>query len=188
VLRDIDEREVGVDAAQNASSSGVGKADASIVDVVPSSLSTSEAARDPQDLRDQRNRIWAHSLHQDEQFMQRSNFFLVAESLLVVAYSSILARGLTAGSSAQPYRLLLTARVIGIFGLLLTVIWAYSNNRMRLTSAHVAKRARDVLPEYQQTLEERKLPGGRISATWMITFLVPLLAGIMWLMFLFIAL
>jgi hypothetical protein len=49
------------------------------------------------------------------------------------------------------------------------------------------KRAYDALPEFRRTLDERKLPGGRISATWMITFLVPGLAGIMWLIFLFIA-
>jgi hypothetical protein len=180
-------REAGVSAAEDVPPPDAKRADGAIVDPAPSSLSTSRAASDPQDLRDQQNRIWAHSLHQDEQFMQRSNFFLVAESLLVVAYSSILANGLAGDSSTQPYRLLLTARVIGIFGLLLTIIWAYSNNRMRITSMHVAKRARDVLPEYRQTFEERKLPGGRVSATWMITFVVPALAGIMWLLFLFIA-
>jgi len=176
-----------VGGARDASSSGAENADASTVNVVPSSPSTPEAVRDPQDLRDQHNRLWAHALHQDQEFVHRSNFFLVAESLLAVAYSTILTRSVNAHPGGLPSKLSLAAKVLAIFGLLLTAIWAYSNNRLRHTSMHLKDRVYDTLPEFRRTIDERKLPGGRISATWMITFLVPGLAGIMWLVFLFIA-
>jgi hypothetical protein len=147
----------------------------------------SETASDPQDLRDQHNRLWEHGLHQDQEFVSRSNFFLVAESLLAVAYSSILTKSVVGRSGGLPFRLSLAAKVLAVFGLLLTVIWAYSNNRLRHTSMYLKMRAYDALPEFRRTLDERKLPGRRISATWMITFVVPGLAAIMWLIFLFIA-
>jgi hypothetical protein len=73
-----------------------------------------------QALRDQEARLWEHALLQDELFVQRSNFFLVAESLLVVAYTGVL--GLAFSVHGQPLRLRVAALVLAIFGCFLTVI------------------------------------------------------------------
>ncbi len=64
--------------------------------------------------RDQLARLWAHALLQDELFVQRSNFFLVAESLLVVAYTGIL--GLSFSVQERPLRLRVAALVLALFG------------------------------------------------------------------------
>ena len=48
-----------------------------------------------------------------------------------------------------------------------------------------ARQARE--PEYRRTIEERRLPGGRISGTFLIAFGVPVLATIMWFIFVVIA-
>jgi len=138
-----------------------------------------------QALRDQEARLWEHALLQDELFVGRSNFFLVAESLLVVAYTGIL--GLSLSVHAQPLRLRVAALVLAIFGCLLTVIWVFVNGRQRQVLVDLHKRARETFPEYRRTIEERKLPGGRISGTFLIAFGVPVLAAIMWLIFVIIA-
>ena len=135
--------------------------------------------------KDQLARLWEHALLQDELFVQRSNFFLVAESLLVVAYTGIL--GLSLGTHEQPWRLRVAALVLAIFGFLLTVIWAFVNARQRQVLLDLHKRAREAFPEYRRTIEERKLPGGRISGTMLIAYWVPVLAAVMWLIFVIIA-
>lgn len=138
-----------------------------------------------QALRDQEARLWDHALLQDELFVGRGNFFLVAESLLVVAYTGIL--GLSLSVHGQPLRLRVAALVLAIFGCLLTIIWAFVNGRQRQVLLHLHKRARETFPEYRRTIEERKLPGGRISGTFLMAFGVPVLAAIMWLIFVIIA-
>ena len=135
--------------------------------------------------RDQEARLWAHALLQDELFVQRSNFFLVAESLLVVAFTGVL--GLALGAPGQPLRLGVAALVLAIFGCFLTVIWAFVNGRQRQVLLDLHRRAREAFPEYRRTIEERKLPGGPISGTFLMAFGVPVLAAIMWLIFVIIA-
>jgi hypothetical protein len=61
------------------------------------------------------------------------------------------------------------------------------NARQRQVLLDLHKRAREAFPEYRRTIEERKLPGGRISGTMLIAYLVPVLAAIMWLIFVIIA-
>jgi hypothetical protein len=128
--------------------------------------------------RDRESRLWAHGLHQDQEFIQRGNFFLVAESLLVVAYSGILTKGLAAGADGHAFKLLLSARVISVFGLLLSIVWIYVSNFERKTVEYLMKRARRLIPDYQDVFEER--PRSKISTNWLMTFMVPALAGIMW--------
>jgi hypothetical protein len=137
---------------------------------------------DKQDERDQANRLWSHGLHQDGEFVQRSNFFLVAESLLVVAYSSILTSGLHSGPTGRDEKLLLAARVIAVFGLFLTVIWCYACMRLLSILSYLYKRVEEACPEYKRTNEERRTPG-RIRSTWLITYVVPALAATMWIIF-----
>lgn len=134
--------------------------------------------------RDQLARLWAHALLQDELFVQRSNFFLVAESLLVVAYTGIF--GLSFNVHGRPLRLRVAALVLALFGCLLTAIWAFVNARQRQVLLDLHKRAREAFPEYRRTIGERKLPGGRISGTFLIAFVVPVLAIIMWFIFIII--
>lgn len=135
--------------------------------------------------RDQEGRLWQHALLQDELFVGRNNFFLVAESLLVVAYTGVL--GLSLDSHGRPLRLRVATLVLAIFGCLLTVVWAFVNGRQRQVLLDLHRRAREAFPEFRRTIEERKLPGGRISGTFLMAFAVPVLAAIMWLIFVIIA-
>jgi hypothetical protein len=50
---------------------------------------------------DEVDRLWQHGLHLDTMLFQRGNLFLVAESLLVVSYASMLGMGQTSGSDRR---------------------------------------------------------------------------------------
>jgi hypothetical protein len=152
---------------------------------MPSSKVSSQPDR--QDERDQVNRLWSHALHQDEEYVQRSNFFLVAESLLVVAYSSILTSGLHAGAAGQDGKLLLASRVIAVFGLLLTIMWCYACMRLMYVMSYLDARTEEACPEFRRTSQERRMPGP-IRSTWLMTYVVPALTAIMWIIFVVITL
>jgi hypothetical protein len=117
--------------------------------------------------------------------VQRGSFFLVAESLLVVAYSDVLR--LPSHVQGESFRLRLPAIVLAVFGLLLTVLWAYDNIRQGYRLAYLRKRIEPELPEYRRTIQERKLPGGDISSTFIMALGIPILASIMWLIFVIVA-
>jgi len=142
--------------------------------------------QDKQDTRDQANRLFQHGLHEDNVFTERGNYFLIAESMLVVAYAGLLSSGQSSASSTvQQVGILWAARILAVFGLLLTVVWAYVNRRQWQIVRHLQERARQIVPEYKVTYETR--PKGRITSIWLMAYLVPALIGVMWAIFIFLA-
>lgn len=138
-----------------------------------------------QNTRDQANRVFQHGLHEHNTFIQMGNYFLVAESLFVVAYASLLSSGQSSTvTGSQPTNFLLIARVLAFFGFLLTAVWIYVNQRQWEIFRHLQERARELVPEYKVTYETR--PKRRISATVLLAYFVPIPIGIMWAVFAFI--
>ena len=120
-------------------------------------MTETEAAatnEDPQDVRDQANRVWAHAMHEDNEFAQHANFFLIAEYLLVVAYSAILA---SKPSTGDQRAIFLAADVIAAFGLLLTLVWGYACHHQGLQVNRVRERAIELLPEYRAAGQARNV-------------------------------
>lgn len=95
-------------------------------------------ARDDQDRRDEENRLWAHGIHIDDSIVQRGNYFLVAQSMLVVAYSILLS------VSQQVHRLAIATTIIAIMGMVLAGAWGYvswwSVQYLRHAAVRTAKR------------------------------------------------
>jgi len=129
---------------------------------------------------DEASRLWQHGLHLDTMLFQRGNLFLVAESLLVVSYASMLGVGQSSGSD----RPTLAARVIAVFGLLLTLLWGYVGYRHLQYYQLVSVRMRRHLPEYRKVREQWRARG--ISSLPLVTYALPLLAGIVWVLLLII--
>lgn len=119
-------------------------------------------------------RLWQHGLHEDTMLLQRGNLFLVAQSLLAVAYSTTAAAG-----DAKP-----AARVMAAFGIALTVIWVYAGHRHLRYSRALQRRAAERLPDFAQTQEACRLPG--LSALPLIVYGLPALAAVMWMVLLFV--
>jgi hypothetical protein len=59
--------------------------------------------QDKQDIRDQANRIFQHGLYEDSALTERSNYFLIAESMLVVAYTGLISSASAAGATDKYY-------------------------------------------------------------------------------------
>lgn len=132
----------------------------------------------------QRARLWEHRLHEDVIFSERQNFFLLAESVLAVAYTQALA-------TTEPNPVV--AVVIGGIALVLTLAWLLVNRRQYAIVGHVQKRAVAHLPEFAETYRTRPdgipstgilaYPSAKILAypsTKILAYLVPLLVAVMW--------
>jgi LPXTG-motif cell wall-anchored protein len=141
----------------------------------------------------QRARLWAHRLHEDIIFNERQNFFLLAESVLAVAYTEAL-------GSTDPKTGV--AIVIAGIALVLTLAWLLVNRRQFAIVALVQRRAVAKLPEFAATygmrseaISSTKIPAVRFtrllgnpltkivaySSTKILAFFVPSLVAVMWL-------
>lgn len=120
--------------------------------------------------RRQNDRLWDLTLHEDEVFNSRQNLFLVAESMLVVAYTTALA-----ASGGRD-----SASVIAAIALLLTLSWLYAGARHLWIVDSVQMRAKAAFPDYAKLCdkhESRLLP---IRSRTVTAFVVPLLTGVLW--------
>lgn len=111
---------------------------------------------------------------------QRGNLFLLAQSLLVVAYSTILS-----AESGPSQSALVAARVIAVFGLPLTGVWLYAGHRHLRYSRALQHRAASQLPDYAETQVACHQPG--LGATSLIVYGLPSLAAGMWLTLLLVS-
>ncbi|WP_456317052.1 RipA family octameric membrane protein [[Kitasatospora] papulosa] len=120
----------------------------------------------------QDERLWEHALHENGMVFQRGNLFLVAQSLLAVAYSTILVGADHRNQGASG------SQIIAVFGLALAAIWLYVGHRHLRYCELIRERARARLPEYAETRAawNRRGPG----SLPLITYVLPALAGIMW--------
>jgi hypothetical protein len=127
-------------------------------------------------------RMWQHGLHLDTMLFQRGNLFLVAQSLLLVSFTGILGIILDSTKGVPSFHLLLAARVVAVFGLLLTIVWSYIGHRhlryYTLQSSHL----RAHLTEYRLLRGEWRSRGP--SSLPLVTYFLPALAGALWIVML----
>jgi hypothetical protein len=130
------------------------------------------------ELTDQANRLLSRALHEDGDFRQVGNFFLIAESMMAVAYSGLLASGSTVAAPKS----IVASTVIAVFGLLLAIVWGYVARRQWRYVLHVYSHAFRLLPE-QEAIEETRAQS-RVSGSMLTTYVVPGRTAAMWIMLL----
>lgn len=119
-------------------------------------------------------RLWEHLLHEESMLFQRSNLFLIAQSLLAVAYSTIATAERTSAS----------ARVLAGFGIALTLTWLFVGHRHLKFCIAIQQRAIDRFPDVAETEAACREPGQR---TWpFMVYGLPAMATVMWLVLLVI--
>jgi hypothetical protein len=124
----------------------------------------------------EKDRLWTHRLHEDLLLSDRGNFFLVAESLFVVAYAELLPSGED-----------LAAAVLAAAGVLLTAAWLRVNRRQYQIIGHVQGRAENILREFRDTYDTRPPSLQRFGSTATLVTWVPTLLGATWIFLLVIA-
>ncbi|WP_436836901.1 RipA family octameric membrane protein [Micromonospora profundi] len=115
------------------------------------------------------SRVWSHLLHEDNMLMQRGNFFIVAQSMLIVAYSALVVQMPIAS---------LSGHAVAVFGVLLAIVWLYVGHRHRRYLQHVDRRARHYLSEYAATQGDR--PRSPLSTTALLAYMLPSLTVLVW--------
>jgi hypothetical protein len=113
---------------------------------------------------------------------QRSNLFLLAQSLLLVSFTSTLTVILDPSKGRPSIQLLLVARGVAFFGLLLTVVWCYIGHRHLRYYRVQAMQVRAHLPEYMLNRDQWHPRGP--SSLPLVTYFLPALSGTVWVLML----
>lgn len=125
--------------------------------------------------KDSIERLWSWILHEDTLFANRINFFLVAESMFFAAFAAL------SISSTNNVKILL---VVGIGGILLSLIWIYlSYYQIYTTMRPIKRELAENLSEYLHVVEKRS---NLIGANHLLGFIVPSIFIIMWLILFFL--
>ena len=124
---------------------------------------------------DQITRLWEHGLHEDKIFNERLNFFLVFESVLI---------GVVASLYSTPTPKMFVVKAIVIFGLLLTLVWGLQA-RQKFILDSLKARLKEAVPEYSKTVEKRERGKWPISVTALLTYAIPALVTLIWVVLLF---
>lgn len=114
--------------------------------------------------------LWSYKLHEEMVFYQRLNFFLVAESMLFVAYSTLLA-----GSSRQGGMLL----GLVVLGILLSLAWMFVSHRQILVIDHISSVYRRKFMEYADLRAQRG--HSLVSSSKVLAYGVPAIVLLTWL-------
>ena len=114
-------------------------------------------------------RPWQYKLHEESIFYQRLNFFLVAESMLFVAFTTVW------NTTVHRKAMLLS---LGILGLLLTGIWAYVGARQMYVIKHVSLVCLGLFEDYAGIHQSRG--EAKISSTKILAYGVPLFTAVTW--------
>jgi hypothetical protein len=128
-------------------------------------------------------RLWEHGIHEDNMFFQQGNFFLVAESMLLVAYAAVLSSHPTAASDNFT-----AVHVISGFGLALTGMWALISHRHMTYHRLIRQRMLACFREFHDTRTAWQDSQGarwrKVDSNSLVSYGVTGLAGIMWLLLL----
>lgn len=124
--------------------------------------------------REERERLWELTLHEDEVFNQRHALFLIAEAMLAVTYATAL--------DAHEHWV---AGVIAGMGIFLTVTWLYVSFRHGSKLKKVQRRAKAVLPDYEEVSRlssSAQPPWVWVSSQSVAALGAPLLIGVLWIL------
>ena len=120
---------------------------------------------------DQVERIWQYRNSVITFFNDFVNSFLVAESVLLAVVGVIA----SSNSSISKIRF-----PIIILGFVLTLIWIYVQAKQRFIIQSLKKICIENIVEYREHQELRKKSIYRISISWILTFILPLLFAVIW--------
>jgi hypothetical protein len=114
-------------------------------------------------------RLWRQEMHEDRVFNSRSNFFLLSESLLLIAFAFI-------WSSKTAHDTVLYS--IALFGFLLVAFWLYVQSWQMANLEAIKRQLRVVDDIYRDTARLRGNP--LFPIPWLLSRIVPLVFGILW--------
>ena|ERR1700686_5342633 len=122
-------------------------------------------------------RLWEFTLHEDGLFNERQSLFLIAQSMLAVAYTTALV------AKADG-----VALAIAIVALVVTVMWVYVSIRQARIVTLIQTRAKEVFPEYNAITAARNFRWMPYPSRYLVAFGVPPAIGALWVVLLIVRL
>jgi len=123
-----------------------------------------------ENLKEKTERAYKYFKHADDHYAQRINFFLVAESMLVISFVTSLTN-----SSILPE----IGLAISIIGLIFTSIWLYTNARLEIRTIYMIKNHLKKDDLYREYLTST---GGWFSKS-LLTYTLPISMNLLWIFF-----
>lgn len=117
-----------------------------------------------------KDRLWEQRENLNDDFMTFSNYFLVAESILIAVVAQAHSRAPSAPEIA------LTA-----IGFALTGVWAYVQGKQKYILDQLKARCAEVFVEYDRMRRLRSRALWRFSNTAIMSYVMPGLFGVAWL-------
>ncbi len=134
---------------------------------------------------EQRARLWEYRLHVEDQVYSRMTVFLTYETILTAVV------GLLYTNKPGPPRPLLT--ILILLGMFITLIWLYVQHNIKQVLEILDTRARESFPEHEETMK-RIVSGRKVvsrltkemkgPALQLITYVVPILILLVWIILL----
>jgi len=121
--------------------------------------------------------LWQYKMHEDAIFYQRLNFFLVAESMILVAFATFFS---SSHPSAAGIRI-----VIAALGCVVTLVWGYVGARQRNVMQPIIAEAEKAIPVYKRIRGERSK---WFSSTWLLAYFVPAIVLLTWIVLIYLTL
>ena len=118
---------------------------------------------------------WEFLLHNEDTITNRTNFFLVAQSLFAVAAITLLNDDLVFELRSSSLWL------VSWGGLLVSIVWMLLGVKMYIRQGAVKKTVDKFFIAYKELLEDHDFP---IGSNWVITMLIPVAFSIGWVLFL----
>ena len=122
------------------------------------------------------DRIWRHRETAVASFQNFTNVFLISESILLVVVGQMFGKATTGGALQIP--------LISL-GIFLTLLWIYVQGKQKFVINQLQKICQKHIPEYNVTKGSQARAIWRFSSTWLLAYLLPLVFGIIWLVFLY---
>jgi hypothetical protein len=123
------------------------------------------------------DRLWEWVLHEDNLFISRGNFFLLAEAMLFAAFATV-----AVAPSVKPVLVF----ILGLVGVVCSGVWIYlSWVQVNFTMKPLTSRLKELIPDHYEVVSgRRKYP----PLDFILGILFPLFLLIMWLTLLLIVL
>ena len=118
-------------------------------------------------------RLWAHRTATNGDFHTFANFFLLAQSILLATTGTLL------GSATSPRLVLYVLMVLGVT---LDGVWILVQSKQRRLLSLLKVRCEREFAEYRETKLARTGVFGKVSNIWLLTYFVPSVFGIAWLL------
>jgi len=114
--------------------------------------------------------LWEYRLHEDTIFYQRLNVFLVAESMLLVAFALLF---------SSPEKSFFVPLIVVILGCFLTAAWLYVSHRQMVVINQIRMEAEKAVPTYRKIRKDR--PKVLLGSMSTLTYIVPSIVFLIWL-------